>query len=180
MTKFYPLLCFLSTTYAFYGINPLSLQNPVRFALSIIATGLLFVLYEAYGKKKETFTFNVTPWKTTCLNDRGKRSCKCCPAGMNGQGVSFEYTGDAERMDMQVNGECALEKVTPFIRDFDKFTPVEQTIEGYCSPCAASAPPLTEGYCGSCTASAPPLTEGYCAASAPPLTEGYCGSCSGV
>ena len=66
---------------------------------------LAWVLY-SYYIKKEMFTFEVSPWKKTCGQDRGNRCPGCCSPGFNGQPVGFEYSNDADRLGQCGSSPC--------------------------------------------------------------------------
>jgi hypothetical protein len=46
----------------------------------------------------ESFHFEVSPWKRTCLNNDPLRSSKCCCKGFYGLSRNFEYSSDADRL----------------------------------------------------------------------------------
>ena len=60
----------------------------------------------------ESFRFEVSPWKTTCLNKHPHRCSGCCLPGFNGSPLNFEYTGDEERMNALASGCNVVDEAT--------------------------------------------------------------------
>ena len=153
-----------------------------RFSVVKIFVSLIFALTILYVYKYlmyEMFHFEVSPWKKTCLFSHPHRCQGCCMPGFNGRPINFEYTGDAERMNMQTEG-CYGPCNQSFLKNNpDSYSSLgdtygnRQVSEPYCGP---ATPYVTEGYCGSCSGG---VTEGYCGSCSGGVTEGYCGSCSG-
>ncbi len=94
------LTLFLFTVAMLYHLLP----SPNIFK-SVFWTLVLWLIYSNFiADSAELFHFEVSPWKTTCLNDAGKRCPGCCLPGFNGQAINFEYTGDEERMNASLGG----------------------------------------------------------------------------
>ena len=92
------LLVLLVFTILYYYESRGSLNKTRAFVRSAGTTLLLWLGYN-YFTNREMFRFEVTPWKQTCTNNRGHRCGECCRPGFNGQGITFDYTGDVERMN---------------------------------------------------------------------------------
>lgn len=101
---------------------------------SMVLVVLLVALYVMYNDS-EGFRFQVTPWKKTCMSSNP--SCNCCKKGFYGQNTRFEYTGDAERMDMSLT--CAQNQPNPGPKnnpdDYDTLKDTYAQVEGYARGC---------------------------------------------
>jgi hypothetical protein len=99
----------------FYLLNQSQKSTIQKVAESWVMAWIVvwIALQLAPADQKESFFFQVTPWKRTCGGLRQYRCPQCCPRGFPGIPVGFEYTGDRERMNMQVRepgteGACPI------------------------------------------------------------------------
>lgn len=105
----------------------------------------------------ERFIFKVTPWKTTCLNNRGNRCPQCCKPGFNGQPTYFKYTGDKERMNDSLTCSCRnpgmKNRETSYSRldnTYGFFSKENYGNGRYCMENYCTNLKLVEGFCGMC------------------------------
>lgn len=100
------LLMFIAITFIVYTfITPKRNDTTSKRAMCLFWMIIAWLLY-MYLFSVEGFRFEVTPWKKTCLNDRGHRCPQCCRPGFNGLPVSFRFEGDRERMEAAQQGNC--------------------------------------------------------------------------
>lgn len=177
----------------FYYTNSESSTTTTRIYKSIFWSLFLLIIYTNYINTLESFHFEVTPWKKTCLNDHPYRCNGCCLPGFNGKAINFAYTGDAERMNMAAAG-CTERDPNSLLKnhanDYSHLGNTYGSVEGYSLEgyhpksgstygtlgsgyTARTTFPILEGYnCG--------VEEEYCGASHNDVVEGYCGACGDV
>ena len=104
-----------SATGTAMGEKPL--QWSCCFALLAYLFFLLLFLIPSI-RPAESFRFEVSP----------EKKCRQCSRGFNGMNIGFEYTGDAERMEISKN--CMLAS-----RAEDEQEQLVEGFEGGCSSC---------------------------------------------
>ena len=117
-------------------------MNPLTVSIfAYTTTYTIFSTLRVIIPWMESFTFQVTPWKKTCIQQKNRSNC-CCARGFQGQGVRFEYTGDAERMT------CS-DVVSPDSVLKNRATDYEQLRdqkENYCTTCDSDYGSLVDSY----------------------------------
>ena len=171
------LFIFLVLFLYYSNLFPATTTN-TKLNKSIFWALFLFIIYTNYFSV-ESFHFEVTPWKRTCLNDHPNRCNGCCLPGFNGQAINFHYTGDAERMNMAAAGctECKGPLLKNHAYDYSALGNTYGPIEGYHGKdykysALGNTYGHTEGYHKGGYQS---LGKGYDANTTFPMMENYCG-----
>lgn len=186
------LLVFLVVAFATFQF--IRADDPQRVAKSIFA-GLLSVLLLCMLQRQESFHFEVTPWKKSCLLDN---PCpQCCSHGFYGQRLNPDVGRTSDVVLQNDSVTCAMKRdpANLFKNRVNDYEALGQTgLEGMCvSGCRSGCDYKLEGYCTSgcdnvqLKATGTDLsgsnyngTETYCSSGCggAPTKEAFCSSCS--
>jgi hypothetical protein len=127
--KMNQLLVFI-LIFSFLAFQASSIQHPtLRIAFFTLLLYALFVIPPSL----ESFRFEVTPWKKTCLNKHPYRCQGCCLPGFNGSPQHFEYTGDDVRMNDALTCYQRSPGLKNRVNDYATLEPV--SVENYEADC---------------------------------------------
>lgn len=126
----------------------------IKNMVAAIFWGLLVIVVMKLLGNKEGFHFEVTPWKTTCLDSQGKQCAACCNKGFYGETLGCGIGRDSDSVYQNDSMTCAQRKPTNLVNqpsDYENLGDQGGMCVGGCSSgcdykLVKRAPATKEGY----------------------------------